>query len=103
MATTVENLCNLAVILQMSFSSQDRADLRQLLRTKLNGKVDGFQDTDLNAMLKKGLSTENKLAATSWQELSEVALLPCVLVQALLEAYNKNALDEPGLQPARLC
>ncbi|KAL0045223.1 hypothetical protein WJX82_001152 [Trebouxia sp. C0006] len=80
----------------MSFSSQDRADLRQLLRTKLNGKVDGFQDTDLNAMLKKGLSTENKLAATSWQELSEVALLPCVLVQALLEAYNKNALDEPG-------
>lgn len=80
----------------MTFSSQDRADLRELLRTKLNGKVDGFQDTDLNAMLKKGLSTENKLAATSWQELSEVALLPRVLVQALLEAYNASALDEPG-------
>lgn len=80
----------------MSFSSQDRADLWELLRTKLNGKVEGLQDTDLNAMLNKGLSTENKLAATSWQELSEVALLPHVLVQALLEAYNKSALDEPG-------
>ena len=65
--------------------------------------MDGFQDTDLNAMLKKGLSTESRLAVTSWAELSEVALLPRVLVQALLEAYNKNALDEPGLQPAGLC
>ena len=54
-------------------------------------------------MLKKGLSIESRLAVTSWSELSEVALLPRVLVQALLEAYNKNALDDPGLQPAGLC
>ena len=84
----------------MSFSSHDRAGLRELLRIKLNGEVDGFQDIDLNAMLKNGLDTESRLAATSWQELSEVALLPRVLVQALLEAYNKSALDEPGLQSA---
>lgn len=81
----------------MSFPSQERAELRELLRHKLNGKVDGFQDTDLNAMLKKGLSTESRLAVTSWAELAEVALLTRVLFRALVEAYNKNALDEPSL------
>ena len=90
-------LAEIRCLLQMSFASQERAELRELLRPRLNDKKDGFQDTDLNAMPKNDLSTESRLAVTSWAQLFEVALLPRVLVRVLLEVYNKNALDEPGL------
>jgi len=48
-------------------------------------------------MMKQGLTSEDRLARTSWSELSQQALLPRVLVQALLEAYNSNALNGLGI------
>ena len=80
----------------MSCSLQDRAHLRELLQDRLNGKVSGFRDKHLDAMIKQGLTSEDRLARTSWSELSQQALLPRVLVQALLEAYNSNAFNGSG-------
>lgn len=79
----------------MNPSNEERAALRKLLQARLNGKVTGFQDAHLNAMLKQGLSTEGRLAIASWSELS--ALLPRVLVHTLLAAYNSSALNGPGV------
>ncbi|DBB06367.1 TPA: hypothetical protein ACH3X1_011934 [Trebouxia sp. C0004] len=81
----------------MSCSLQDRAHLRELLQVRLNGKVSGFRDAHLDAIIKQGLTSEDRLARTSWSELSQQALLPRVLVQALLEAYNSNALNGLGI------
>ena len=81
----------------MSCYLQDRAHLRELLQDRLNGKVSGFRDAHLDAMIKQGLTTEDRLARTSWSELSQQALLPRVLIQALLEAYNSNAHNGPGI------
>ena len=81
----------------MSCSLQDRAHLREILQVRLNGKVSGFRDAHLDAMIKQGLTSEDRLARTSWSELSQQALLPRVLVQALLEAYNSNALNGLGI------
>ena len=80
----------------MSCPLQDRANLRKLLQDRLNGKVSGFQDAHLDAMIRQGLTSEDRLAGTSWSELSQQAVLPRVLVQALLEGYNSNALNGPG-------
>lgn len=79
----------------MNPSNEERAALRKLLQARLNGKVTGFQDAHLNAMLQQGLSTEGRLAIASWSELS--ALLPRVLVHTLLAAYNSSALNGPGV------
>lgn len=49
-------------------------------------------------MIKQGLTSEDRLARTSWSELSEQAMLPRMLVHVLLEAYNSNALNGPGTQ-----
>ncbi|KAL0023757.1 hypothetical protein WJX77_001548 [Trebouxia sp. C0004] len=49
----------------MNPSNEERAALRKLLQARLNGKVTGFQDAHLNAMLKQGLSTEGRLAIAS--------------------------------------
>ncbi|KAL0037776.1 hypothetical protein WJX77_011505 [Trebouxia sp. C0004] len=86
----------------MSCSLQDRAHLRERLQDRLNGKVSGFRSAHLDAMIKLGLTSQNRLARTSWSELSQKAGLPRMLVQALLEAYNSNALngpDSPEKQP----
>ena len=83
----------------MNPSNEERAALRKLLQARLNGKVTGFQDAHLNAMLKQGLSTEARLAIASWSELS--ALLPRVLVHTLLAAYNSSALNGPGVCSTR--
>jgi hypothetical protein len=82
----------------MSCSLHDRAHLRELLQDRLNGKASGFRDAHLDAMIKQGLTSEDRLARTSWSELSQQAVLPRMLVQALLEAYNSSALDGPGTQ-----
>lgn len=85
----------------MSCPVQERAHLRKLLQDRLKGKVSGFQDGHLDAMIKQGLTSKDRLAVTSWSELSQQALLPRVLAQALLEAYNSSALNGPGAQPAK--
>ena len=79
----------------MNPSSEERAALRKLLQARLSGKATGFQDEDLNVMLKQGLSTEGRLAIASWSELAPV--LPRVLVHILLAAYNSSALNGPGV------
>ena len=81
-----------------SLRRRDRAHLRELLQGRLNGKASGFRDAHLDAMIKQGLNSEDRLAKTSWSELSQKAVLPRVLVQVLLEAYNSNALNGPGTQ-----
>ena len=81
----------------MSCSLQDRAHLRQVLQVRLNGKVSGFRDAHLDAMIKQGLTSEDRLARTSWSELSQQALLPRVLVLSLLEEYNSNSLNGLGI------
>lgn len=79
----------------MSCPLQERAHLRKVLQDRLKGKVSGFQDGHLDAMIKQGLTSKDRLAETSWSELSQQALLPRVLAQALLEAYNSSALNGP--------
>jgi len=81
-----------------SLRIRDRAHLREFLQDRLNGKASGFRDAHLDAMIKQGLNSEDRLAKTSWSELSQKAVLPRVLVQVLLEAYNSNALNGPGTQ-----
>ena len=80
----------------MGYPLHERAHLRQLLQKRLNGKASGFRDAHLDGMIKQGLTSEDRLARTSWSELSQQAGLPRVLVQALLEAYNSDALNGPG-------
>jgi hypothetical protein len=57
--------------LHMKIPPQVRAEMRQLLQDKINGKVTAVQDTDLIAMLHQELSPEGRLAASGWSELSE--------------------------------
>ncbi|DBA97046.1 TPA: hypothetical protein ACH3X1_014826 [Trebouxia sp. C0004] len=59
----------------MNPSNEERAALRKLLQARLNGKVTGFQDAHLNAMLKQGLSTEGRLAIASRVATTEASVV----------------------------
>lgn len=86
----------------MSARVHDSAGLRLLLQSKLNGKAAGFRDTHLEAMLACGLNSEARLSSAGWSKLYDQAALPLALVEALLQAYNADALhnsDSPEKQP----
>ena len=84
------------VQLAMSAPVHDSAGLRLLLQSKLNGKAAGFRDTHLEAMLACGLNSEAKLSSAGWSKLYDQAALPLALVEALLQAYNADALHNSG-------
>ena len=80
----------------MSARVHDSAGLRLLLQSKLNGKAAGFRDTHLEAMLACGLNSEARLSSAGWSKLYDQAALPMALVEALLQAYNADALHNSG-------
>ena len=80
----------------MSARVHDSAGLRLLLQSKLNGKAAGFRDTHLEAMLACGLNSEARLSSAGWSKLYDQAALPLALVEALLQAYNADALHNSG-------
>lgn len=84
------------VQLAMSGPVHDSAGLRLLLQNKLNDKAAGFRDTHLEAMLACGLNSEAKLSSAGWSKLYDQAALPLALVEALLQAYNADALHNSG-------
>lgn len=80
----------------MSARVHDSAGMRLLLQSKLNGKAAGFRDTHLEAMLACGLNSEARLSSAGWSKLYDQAALPLALVEALLQAYNADALHNSG-------
>ena len=84
------------VQLAMSPPVYDSAGLRLLLQSKLNGKAARFRDIHLKAMLACGLNSEAKLSSAGWSKLYDQAALPLALVEALLQAYNADALHNSG-------
>ena len=66
------------------------------MQSKLNGKAAGFRDTHLEAMLACGLNSEARLSSAGWSKLYDQAALPLALVEALLQAYNADALHNSG-------